>query len=557
MRKKLDIKNWLPFLLVIFISFFATRHLLLSGFLPTHDGEYHIIRLWQFDKMIKSGDFFPRWAADLNNGYGVPLFQFFYPLPNYIGEFFHLLGFSLVDSIKLVLASGLLISALTFYFWMRCFFKKWPALVGTIFYLLAPYHLVDVFIRGSVGEVWALALTPLVLFFTTRLVKAKKKERRKFLILNSTSLLFLLTSHNILGVLFFIFTFIYGIAAAIYFNKKALPFMFLSFILGFLLAGFFWLPAILESQYVTGLKIINYQDHFPALFQLLIPSWGSGFSVPGVADQLSFQIGIPHVLVFLAAFLLLVLKKRKDILLIFLLIISAITIFLMIESSLFVWRLLPFLTYFQYPWRLLSLVVLLSSFFAGYIADFKPKIAIPLLIFLSFIFYLPYTKPVVYKARDDSFYLNNPSWTQGTATLGNTFNTRWFSGNGNKKLAEEKVKIVKGQGLIRNLKTEPTKHSFIVEADSLLGLMVNVTYFPGWIVLLDNRQTAVGYKEGLIYFSVPEGKHSIIVRFENTPIRRIANTISVSSALLIVLLTVQQAEPLQILKHPKGAQLRK
>jgi len=99
-------KKSFPLIIIFLLAFWVAWPLLRSGFIPTHDGEYHLIRFWQFDKNIRLGDFFPRWAPDLNAGFGSPLFNFFYPLPNYLGEFWYLLGFSFISSLKLVLASG-------------------------------------------------------------------------------------------------------------------------------------------------------------------------------------------------------------------------------------------------------------------------------------------------------------------------------------------------------------------------------------------------------------------------------------------------------------------
>ncbi len=103
------------FLLVV--GLVSSLSLLNSGYIPTHDGEYHIIRFWQFYKMLSLGNWFPRWAPDLNSGYGIPLFNYVYPLPNYISAIFHFIGFSLTDSLKMVLFTGFILSG----FSSRCF----------------------------------------------------------------------------------------------------------------------------------------------------------------------------------------------------------------------------------------------------------------------------------------------------------------------------------------------------------------------------------------------------------------------------------------------------
>ena len=94
-------------LLVLSIGFIAVASLLSSGLPPTHDGEYHVLRFQQFYKVLSEGSLYPRWAPDFNNGFGIPLFNYVYPLPNYIASALHILGFSFIDSFKLnmILAS--------------------------------------------------------------------------------------------------------------------------------------------------------------------------------------------------------------------------------------------------------------------------------------------------------------------------------------------------------------------------------------------------------------------------------------------------------------------
>ena len=55
---------------------------------------------------------------------------------------------------------------------------------------------------------------------------------------------------------------------------------------------------------MVGLNSVSYADHFPDLFQLLFPSWGTGFSGVGItADEMSYQIGIVPLLVLCVSFL--------------------------------------------------------------------------------------------------------------------------------------------------------------------------------------------------------------------------------------------------------------
>ena len=157
-------------LITIIAVLYAVLPLFGKNYIPTHDGEYHIIRFWQFAKMLSSGYVFPRWAPDLNSGYGIPLFMFHYPFPNYIGALFHLFGISFVDSFKLELAFGYLMAVFACFLWLSRLFRLFAAFVGTVIFSVIPYWFVDIYVRGSVGEVWAIA------WFFVALVALERKS---------------------------------------------------------------------------------------------------------------------------------------------------------------------------------------------------------------------------------------------------------------------------------------------------------------------------------------------------------------------------------------------
>ena len=47
---------------------YAVLPLFGRSYIPTHDGEYHIIRIVEFAKMLGEGNIVPRWAPELNSG---------------------------------------------------------------------------------------------------------------------------------------------------------------------------------------------------------------------------------------------------------------------------------------------------------------------------------------------------------------------------------------------------------------------------------------------------------------------------------------------------------
>jgi hypothetical protein len=527
-------KNGIFIILLLIISIYSVSHLLSSSFIPTHDGEYHIVRFWQFDKVIKDGIFIPTWAPDLNYGFGVPVFSFFYPLTNYIGEVFHLIGFSYIDSVKLVLASGVIISTLGFYIFLRLYFNNLGSFVGSVAYAIAPYHIVVASIRGSIGEIWALAIIPFVLFGTTIVFT---KQKISFYIVGGLSLLIslLLLSHNVLGLILLGFNFMYGFYCYLFLGKSRINEFMIAHLLAFLVTSFFFVPLFIERNYVTGLDIVNYRDHFVSLFQLLFPSWGSGFSVPGISDQISFQLGIPHILALFLTFIFLYKTKHKAS--IFFLVSTFIFVFLMVENSRVIWERLSFLRFMQFPWRLLSVTLICSSFLIGFIASYHKSLGIIILV-LCFAFYVPYTNAVRYEKRPDSLYTENPNWKDGTTTVGNSFSILNF----NKSAISQKDEfhIVSGDAVI----TRQVRKSYIssarVESKSDSLIEVKRALYPGWMVYMDSHKVPLAENsQGILSFVIPSGRHSIIVKFGQTPIRAVSLWVSTVTVVGICLFSIK------------------
>ena len=169
------------------------------GLPVTDDGNWMVIRFSAFYESLKAGQFPVRFLMRLNNGYGYPVADFLYPLFMYLATPFQILGIGFVNSIKAVLILSLVSSSIFTYLWLRKLFDNLSSLVGSFFYTYFPYHLFDVYKRGSVGEVLSLAVVPFVLW----------QIERNSLFWSSIGIALLILSHNSLAVLFLAVILIY------------------------------------------------------------------------------------------------------------------------------------------------------------------------------------------------------------------------------------------------------------------------------------------------------------------------------------------------------------
>lgn len=530
------VKNSYFIIIVLIFSFIASFSLLHKGLIPTHDGEYHVVRFHEFTKVIKDGDWYPRFAPDFNYGFGIPLFNYVYPLPNYVAYFLHLFGTSFIDAFKLNMFLAVLIGGAFFYMWSLIFWGKIGGLVSSIFYTYSPYHFVDMYIRGSVGEVWALAFFPAFLWSITEFIIKKKQ---KYFILSSIFLCLIIFSHNILALMFFAFSITYTVLL-ILMNKDykyLILNVFYIVLIGLGLSSIFWLPALFEEKYVTGLRIFDISSHFPDLYQLLIPTWGSGFSGTIFSNQLSFQIGIANLLAVLISVFVLIRSFKRDNrtfrILFFLLLWFILIFFLMLKISLPIWQKIPLMNYFQFPWRLLSLETLLASFLAGSIFAFlRNKLFAIIMIAIVFLLGIGYFKPAYYLSRDDSYYISRSNFMDGTNSPGNTFNTVW--GKTDLHREKDKIKFIKNKGKVLEQNIKSTKYIFKVYSEINTDIVLNTVYFPGWKFSIDKKSFVdVKNSDGIISFSIPQGEHIIEVKFTDTKIRTISQLFFWSSLVAI------------------------
>lgn len=479
-------------------------------YIPTHDGEYHIIRIVEFSRMLSAGYLFPRWAPDMNSGYGIPIFNYHYPLPNYIGSLVRVFTHDAVYAFQAGLGLGYIALATGAYLWLSALFGVTPALIGAGVAAFVPYLFVDIYVRGTIGEVWATALLVLSLFFI---------EKKRFPWFAVTYGLLIL-SHNIMVMLYTPFIFVYALLQ----NKKAIIWM----LGGLGVSAFFWMPALLESKYVVGLNTVNFREHFVQIYELLVPSWGTEFSgVESFGNKISFQIGIVPILTFFGAvwaWRRSRIGKLKQLFLYFSITLG-VCIALMLRISQGLWEIITPLQLTQYPWRLLSFVIPIAGFYTAFwVFSMKRKWWGIILAIFSVAVAASYVRPVLYAPRNEAYYMSRPNFTEGTSSMGNSFSTIW---------AGWKSEEGTTSGMLKLNIFNQTAH--VVQA-SESSVAIHTLYFPGWKVYIDNREAPISYPDGIIHVTVPAGPHILRAQFTETPVRRIADIISVISVVALIFL---------------------
>src|SRR5258705_331342 len=101
----------------------AIAWLVQPGFFPMHD-DLQPMRQLEMEKCMHDLQIPCRWVLDMGYGYGYPLFNFYPPLPYYVGELVRVFGFSFVDTVKVVGIIAFAITALGMYLLGREFWGR-------------------------------------------------------------------------------------------------------------------------------------------------------------------------------------------------------------------------------------------------------------------------------------------------------------------------------------------------------------------------------------------------------------------------------------------------
>ncbi|MBR0670192.1 6-pyruvoyl-tetrahydropterin synthase-related protein [Neoroseomonas soli] len=139
--------------------------ILLLGAPATDNAHYNLNWAEQFAALLASGVAVPRWLPDAFGGLGSPTFVFYAPLPFYataplLWLFGNVLdGGRIMGLVQVAMLAG---SGLMMRRWLLQCGAARHATVGSLIYMAAPYHLFDIYVRGSFGEIAAYAALPLL-----------------------------------------------------------------------------------------------------------------------------------------------------------------------------------------------------------------------------------------------------------------------------------------------------------------------------------------------------------------------------------------------------------
>jgi hypothetical protein len=514
--------------------------LLSARLVGTHDGYYHLYRLFELDRALRAGDLYPRWAPEFALGYGYPVFNFYPPLLLCLAAPFALAGSDLIAALNLAQLVAALMAGAASYLLARDLFGRWPAIVAGVLYGSLPYLLIDLYVRGAVAETLGLALLPLVALALRRAALAPSRRSLALagLVVGLLALAALAPETGTGRRT--------GRRAA-----RALASLAAAAALGLGLSAIYWLPALLERETVQNELLTtlfyDFHNHFQPLRDVVQRTALFEYRYDYFAGFL-FRAGLLQVLLAALAAAVGLARlpgQRRD--LVFWSAVGAIGLLLQSSRSAFLWESLPLLGFVQFPWRMLALVGLATVLLvAGGVAALpaRARAAAGLAAAaLWLVAALALLRPALLDLRPDEVSVGALGRVElerrlvGTTTAGE-YTPRWerrgtFAGWRDALAGGEGVQLEELLGADRN------ELRLRVSAPRGGTLLLDQYYFPGWSATVDGRPTVVRPigERGLLGVDVAPGGQLVALAFERTPLRTAAaSTSALAAAALLALL---------------------
>ncbi len=525
-------------------------------------------RLYELHEVISANHrILAPWLPDLAFGHGYPLFIYYAPLATYVAETVHLLGADLLLATKASFALSLILSALTMTLYLSYLNRSFrlaaaPETIGiaAAVYVIAPYRMVDMYVRGSIAECWSFVFFPLILAALHMLADGR---RRRGLLVGSISYAGLILSHNIMALYFSAVVCLYILLVTPI--RRVWPWAAMMMVLGQALSAFFWLPALANKPLVntdaatmwsTADEVASHAVHWPQFFS---QQWGYGLSTPGPHDKMPFAIGWPIVgAVILIPLVVLDTHGQRDMrrFATVLLVMVALLVFAMTPAMR--WDLVPELfLYIQFPWRLLALVTLFGSvavFLALHVfvrwSDLHMASGRLLALFhISVVLMvLMLAAPTIRAAPirigqiDRDYILSRLRIEERKGFIGSTARAEYMPKTAAPETlqlewneihgSESHVAIVDGSATIDAWARRGARYTVDVTCQTTVTLAFQSYYFPGWRYWRDGERRdgdiTLG-DNGFIHVELPPGSHHLAFEYGLPPWGRASQCVSLAT----------------------------
>lgn len=533
-------KTSTAYLLLVFTAFLCTFQPMIRQALPaSHDIAFHLFQADQFAGALASGTAIPHWVAASNNGHGSPNFIFYAPLSYYVTAIFDLVAGSVPASMIATIWLSFFLSGIGMFHAASRIAGREGALIAAFCYQILPYHLLDLYTRGTFAELFAFPWFPLI-FLCAHGIYTAGGRKGHFVIGLSLAYASLILTHLVSGYIFTFVLFAYlAFNYLLYKSAKDLRLALFAMFAGLGLSSFYLLPAAIERKFVhidfiVKCHVGDYRQNF-----LFLPQ--------GYKEDLHdfyfllHSMTILNFVLFLSLVIALVRFRKKGRAMSqhhFFMALFLSAFFLTTPLSGPLWATIPGFATLQFPWRWISMMELSSSMLiAALLSAGKEHPAAPAtaatravcycLTAITAVSLLIVAKSNLGHETRAGIYVVAREYTPASVV-------------DLKKLLvqkQERVATVAGAASSEIRKWESERRVVEVRATTTALIRIGTSYYPGWKARLDGGKVGIDVEKqsGDMLIRVPEGAHILTLDFLDTPLRLMSKAISLATLMTLLL----------------------
>lgn len=548
----------------------ALWQLLIDGYPITHSTIFNLNWVFQFSQQFLAGQIYPRWLEHSFLNMGSPTYVFYPPMCMFATLPFAALGWSVSASTVGSMILAVLVCAGGAFAYSTSVFREvkgtffLPAVV-TALTVLSPYFLENIYVRGALGETWAMAWLPWILWSSSVNLRTGKVW-----FLQSLFYCLFALSHppTLLNV-----TLLFGLTIFLIYTQRSLTFiqyifrLYVPLGLGLGLASLYLFSALFDQKLVNieHIGIYNPLDRFMLTgLTEFKPQWTTNYEAALIPFmQMSLFIGLLAAVLF---------WKYRNVLpdslrfhskwwFVFL----AISLLMMTDLTAVFYRSVPILQKIQFSWRWMAVtgivIPLLWGLVLASISTIANKwvklgiwsitliwIGIP---FLTNLQNVKFQKDAI--ALTDQLFASQPPFPaeMDMALLENkkvplflekTAGGQIFLSDAHEYLPKESslseiaarptrydlVEWAKGLGVIQEIQWHYGKRHFVVESPNGGELYLRMFSWPGWQVLLNGQEPSSRQRasDGRLAIQIAAGQSQVEVTYVGTPNENLGKILS-------------------------------
>jgi uncharacterized membrane protein len=527
---------------IFLVSAAVTLPIYLNGVPDGNDLPQHYQFAITFRDAVADGTIYPGWAANVNHGYGDVGVRFYPPLAYYVLVLFESAAGNWHDASVIAFTFWFFLGGIGVYLWARTSFAANAALLASALYIVAPYHVNELFNAFTYAEFAAAAILPFCFLFVTRVCR---QGRASDILLLAVSFALLILTHlpmMVIGSVSLLVFSLFSIERGKW--TRSVLRLGAGVALALSASAFYWL------RMVTELSLVRHAtDEFRTAAYDFHSNFLAAFMYVSAAeyDERSLWFGDLVLLVtcciFLPGLVLLLLQRRDrpTAVKLWAPIATLLTAFFFASPlSLPVWERVVFLQYIQFPWRWLAVITLMGTFlFAAaqtYIAgSFSTKLrplgvlAVGLILAAVVFTAAQVIRPANYMARE-SLLARTDALAEGKS-----YESWWPIGASKRAFSVDK-KVDAGERQVSITRWTPLEREFHVEAGGHAAARVATFHYPHWKAEVNGSPQAVAKDEnGVIIVPVPQAPADVRVYFDEPAYIRNASNASAAVWLLFAI----------------------